>query len=140
MILAEHTVDKGWGELSLEPRADVGVDLAAGALQYGLSIFEGLKAYRRTDGKLQLFRPDAHARRLAQSAVRLCMPAYDEKLAGVIHTDFERGFIKAEICRVEDLLKFGSESALREKGLLRIEGKDYVMQDGDVAHFRFDVS
>ena len=59
--------------------------------------------------------------------------------AGVIHTDFERGFIKAEICRVEDLLKFGSEAALRDKGLLRIEGKDYVVQDGDVAHFRFNV-
>ncbi len=80
VILVEHTADKGWGELSLEPRSDVGVDLAAGAIQYGLSIFEGLKAYRTTDGRLQLFRPDAHARRLAQSAVRLCMPAYDEKL------------------------------------------------------------
>ncbi len=59
--------------------------------------------------------------------------------AGVIHTDFERGFIKAEICRVEDLLALGSEAALRDKGLLRIEGKDYVVQDGDVAHFRFNV-
>jgi ribosome-binding ATPase len=59
--------------------------------------------------------------------------------AGVIHSDFERGFIKAEICRIEDLLKYRSEAALREKGLLRIEGKDYVMQDGDVAHFRFNV-
>jgi GTP-binding protein YchF len=59
--------------------------------------------------------------------------------AGVIHTDFERGFIKAEICRVADLLKYRSEAALREKGLLRIEGKDYVMHDGDVAHFRFNV-
>ena len=59
--------------------------------------------------------------------------------AGVIHTDFERGFIKAEICRVEDLLEYGSEAALRDKGLLRIEGKEYVMQDGDVAHFRFNI-
>ncbi|WP_373046763.1 redox-regulated ATPase YchF [Vulgatibacter sp.] len=59
--------------------------------------------------------------------------------AGVIHTDFERGFIKAEVCRWEDLLKFGSESALREKGLLRVEGKEYVVQDGDVMHFRFNV-
>ncbi len=59
--------------------------------------------------------------------------------AGVIHTDFERGFIKAEVCRWEDLLKFGSEAALREKGLLRIEGKEYVVQDGDVMHFRFNV-
>jgi len=48
--------------------------------------------------------------------------------AGVIHTIFERGFIKAEICRCEDLLSFGSEAALRDKGLLRIEGKEYVVQ------------
>ncbi len=59
--------------------------------------------------------------------------------AGVIHTDFERGFIKAEICRIEDMLKYKSDAALREHGLLRIEGKEYVMQDGDVAHFRFNV-
>ncbi|MHB1845711.1 MAG: redox-regulated ATPase YchF [Deltaproteobacteria bacterium] len=59
--------------------------------------------------------------------------------AGVIHTDFERGFIKAEIARVEELLAYGSEAALRDKGLLRIEGKEYVVQDGDVAHFRFNV-
>jgi ribosome-binding ATPase YchF (GTP1/OBG family) len=59
--------------------------------------------------------------------------------AGVIHTDFERGFIKAEIARCEDLLAHGSEAALRDKGLLRIEGKEYVMHDGDVAHFRFNV-
>jgi GTP-binding protein YchF len=59
--------------------------------------------------------------------------------AGVIHTDFERGFIKAEVIRMDDLLRLGSEAAAREKGLLRIEGKDYVVQDGDVMHFRFNV-
>ncbi|MCY1073477.1 redox-regulated ATPase YchF [Archangium lansingense] len=59
--------------------------------------------------------------------------------AGVIHTDFERGFIKAEVMRWEDLLKFGSESAVKEKGLLRVEGKEYVVQDGDCMHFRFNV-
>ena len=57
--------------------------------------------------------------------------------AGVIHTDFERGFIKAEVCSYDDLLKHGSEAKLREKGLLRIEGKEYVVKDGDVMHFRF---
>ncbi|HVK00587.1 MAG TPA: DUF933 domain-containing protein, partial [Gemmatimonadales bacterium] len=57
--------------------------------------------------------------------------------AGVIHTDFERGFIKAEVCKYEDILQHGSEAALREKGLLRIEGKEYVVQDGDVMLFRF---
>lgn len=59
--------------------------------------------------------------------------------AGVIHTDFERGFIKAEVCRYEDLIRFGSESALKERGLMRIEGKEYVVSDGDVMHFRFNV-
>jgi GTP-binding protein YchF len=59
--------------------------------------------------------------------------------AGVIHTDFERGFIKAEVMRWEDLLKYGSESAVKEKGLLRVEGKEYVVQDGDCMHFRFNV-
>jgi GTP-binding protein YchF len=59
--------------------------------------------------------------------------------AGVIHTDFERGFIKAEVMGWEQLLKLGSESAVREKGLLRVEGKEYVVQDGDCMHFRFNV-
>jgi GTP-binding protein YchF len=59
--------------------------------------------------------------------------------AGVIHTDFERGFIRAEVMHWEDLLKLGSEAAVREKGLLRLEGKEYVVQDGDVMHFRFNV-
>jgi GTP-binding protein YchF len=59
--------------------------------------------------------------------------------AGVIHTDFEKGYIKAEVIRIEDLLAHRSEAAVKEKGLLRIEGKEYVVQDGDVMHFRFNV-
>ena len=59
--------------------------------------------------------------------------------AGVIHTDFEKGFIKAEVIRHEDLLELRTEAACRERGKLRIEGKDYVVQDGDVMHFRFNV-
>jgi hypothetical protein len=59
--------------------------------------------------------------------------------AGVIHTDFEKGFIKAEVMRIEDLLALGSEQAVKEKGLMRIEGKEYVVKDGDVMHFRFNV-
>jgi GTP-binding protein YchF len=59
--------------------------------------------------------------------------------AGVIHSDFERGFIKAEVFGWTDLVKLGSESAVREKGLLRVEGKEYVVQDGDCMHFRFNV-
>ena len=61
------------------------------------------------------------------------------KAAGVIHGDFEKGFIKAEVIRVEDLLELKTEAACREKGKLRIEGKEYVVQDGDVMHFRFNV-
>jgi GTP-binding protein YchF len=59
--------------------------------------------------------------------------------AGKIHTDFERGFIRAETMRWEDLVELGSEAAVRGKGLLRSEGKEYVVQDGDVIHFRFNV-
>ena len=61
------------------------------------------------------------------------------KAAGVIHTDFERGFIKAETVSYEDLVKCGSVAVAREKGLYRIEGKEYVVEDGDVLHFRFSV-
>ena len=59
--------------------------------------------------------------------------------AGVIHTDFEKGFIKAEVISWDKLLEAGSYAAARDKGWLRLEGKEYVMQDGDVAHFRFNV-
>jgi hypothetical protein len=61
------------------------------------------------------------------------------RAAGVIHTDFERGFIKAEVIRVEDFLELGSEAACRERGKLRVEGKEYLVQDGDVIHFKFNV-
>ncbi|MCZ8523377.1 MULTISPECIES: redox-regulated ATPase YchF [Paenibacillus] len=59
--------------------------------------------------------------------------------AGVIHTDFERGFIRAEVVSYDDLMNSGSMNAAKEKGLLRLEGKEYVVQDGDVMHFRFNV-
>jgi ribosome-binding ATPase len=59
--------------------------------------------------------------------------------AGAIHSDFERGFIRAETMRYDDLVKFGSQQAVKEKGLYRLEGKDYVVQDGDVIYFRFNV-
>ena len=61
------------------------------------------------------------------------------KAAGVIHTDFERGFIKAEVTWWEDLISLGSEAKCKEAGKLRIEGKEYVVKDGDVMHFRFNV-
>ncbi len=61
------------------------------------------------------------------------------KCAGIIHTDFEKGFIKAEIYTYKDLMEFGSETAVKEHGKLRVEGKDYIMQDGDIAFFKFNV-
>lgn len=59
--------------------------------------------------------------------------------AGVIHTDFEKGFIRAEVYSCEDLFQYGSEAKVKEAGKLRIEGKEYVVQDGDIMHFRFNV-
>ena len=59
--------------------------------------------------------------------------------AGVIHTDFQRGFIRAEVYTLADLEAHGSEQVMRAAGKLRLEGKDYVVQDGDVMHFRFNV-
>jgi hypothetical protein len=59
--------------------------------------------------------------------------------AGTIHTDFERGFIRAEIMKSRDLIALGSEQTVKEKGLLRSEGREYIMEDGDVVYFRFNV-
>lgn len=59
--------------------------------------------------------------------------------AGKIHTDFERGFIRAEVVAFDDLAANGSMTACKEKGLVRSEGKDYVMKDGDIVEFRFNV-
>jgi GTP-binding protein YchF len=59
--------------------------------------------------------------------------------AGVIHTDFEKGFIKAEVIGYDDFINYGTEAACREAGKLRIEGKEYIVKDGDVMHFRFNV-
>lgn len=59
--------------------------------------------------------------------------------AGVIHTDFEKGFIRAEVMSYDDFVNFGSEAAVKEAGKFRVEGKEYVVSDGDVMHFRFNV-
>jgi hypothetical protein len=59
------------------------------------------------------------------------------KAAGVIHTDFEKGFIRAETISYEDFVEFGGEQGAKDKGKMRLEGKDYIVQDGDVMHFRF---
>jgi len=59
--------------------------------------------------------------------------------AGVIHTDFEKGFIRAEVIKYDDFIRYGSEAAVKEAGKLGVEGKTYVVQDGDIMHFRFNV-
>ncbi len=59
--------------------------------------------------------------------------------AGVIHSDFEKGFIRAEVIKYDDFIRYGSEVAVKEAGKMSVEGKDYVVQDGDVMHFRFNV-
>ncbi len=59
--------------------------------------------------------------------------------AGVIHTDFEKGFIRAEVIKYDDFLQYGSEAAVKEAGKMGVEGKEYVVQDGDIMHFRFNV-
>ena len=59
--------------------------------------------------------------------------------AGVIHTDFERGFICAEVIAYDDFVRLGGEQGAKEQGRMRLEGRDYVIQDGDVCHFRFNV-
>ncbi|HFA47864.1 MAG TPA: redox-regulated ATPase YchF [Bacteroidetes bacterium] len=61
------------------------------------------------------------------------------KAAGVIHTDFEKGFIRAEVIKFDDYIKYGSEAAVKEAGKMGVEGKEYVVGDGDVMHFRFNV-
>ena len=62
-----------------------------------------------------------------------------KECAGIIHTDFEKGFIKAEVMSYDDFMTAGSELKVREMGRVRLEGKDYLMQDGDICHFRFNV-
>ena len=57
----------------------------------------------------------------------------------MIHTDFEKGFIRAEVIHYDDYVEYGSESGARDAGKLGVEGKEYVVQDGDVMHFRFNV-
>jgi ribosome-binding ATPase YchF (GTP1/OBG family) len=59
--------------------------------------------------------------------------------AGVIHSDFEKGFIRAEVISYDDYMKYRSEAACREAGRLRVEGREYLVKDGDVLHFRFNV-
>ena len=62
-----------------------------------------------------------------------------KECAGIIHSDFEKGFIKAEVIAYNDLIQYKTESKVKEAGKFRIEGKEYLMQDGDICHFRFNL-
>ena len=59
--------------------------------------------------------------------------------AGVIHTDFEKGFIRAEVIKYDDYIHYGSEAAVKEAGKMHVEGKEYIVQDGDIMHYHFNV-
>ena len=67
------------------------------------------------------------------------MGAKAPKAAGVIHSDFEKGFIRAEVIKYDDFVKYRTEAAVRAAGRMGIEGKDYVVEDGDIMHFLFNV-
>ena len=62
-----------------------------------------------------------------------------KECAGIIHTDFEKGFIKAEVIAYKDIIEYKDETKVKENGKFRIEGKEYLMQDGDICHFRFNL-
>ncbi|MBW6481746.1 MAG: redox-regulated ATPase YchF [Vicingaceae bacterium] len=69
----------------------------------------------------------------------ICKNTTAPQAAGVIHTDFEKGFIRAEVIKYNDFISFGSEAAVKEAGKMSVEGKEYIVQDGDIMHFRFNV-
>ena len=68
-----------------------------------------------------------------------CLLYTSPQTAGIIHTDFERGFIRAEVIKYDDYVALGSEKACRDQGKIGVEGKEYVVQDGDIMHFLFNV-
>ena len=74
-----------------------------------------------------------------RSAWTINIGATAPQAAGVIHTDFEKGFIRAEVIGYEDFVQYGSEAKCKEAGKFKVEGKEYIVKDGDVMHFRFNV-
>ncbi len=78
MFLMDYTPEKGWYDARIVPFGPISLHPAATVLHYGAEIFEGMKAYRRPDGKVQMFRPIENARRLNSSAERMCLPQIDE--------------------------------------------------------------
>ena len=90
MFLMDYTPDRGWHDARIVPFANLSLHPASTVLHYGSEIFEGLKAYRRADGKVQMFRPIENIRRLNRSAERLCLPQIPEDLAMEVLTEFVR--------------------------------------------------
>ena len=90
MFLMEYNTEEGWHDARIVPFANLSIHPASTVLHYGSEIFEGLKAYRRADGKVQLFRPIENIRRMNNSAERLCLPQIPEDLAMQVLTEFVR--------------------------------------------------
>ena len=88
MFIMDYTPDKGWHDARIVPFENLSIHPACTALHYGSEIFEGLKAYRRADGEVQLFRPIENIRRMNNSAERLCLPEIPEDLAMFALTEF----------------------------------------------------
>lgn len=98
-------------------------------------LFSLIKAAYRVLGYLTFFTAGPKEIRAWTTAQGAAAP----QAAGVIHTDFERGFIAAEVISYKDFVEYGGESGAKEKGKMRVEGKEYIVKDGDVVHFRFNV-
>ena len=106
-------------------RGDAGADAVASAIRAGYRLL-GLQTYFT-----------AVEKEVRAWTVRAGSTA--PQAAGVIHTDFERGFIRAETIAYDDFIRYRGESGARDAGRLRLEGKEYVVREGDVLHFRFNV-
>ena len=149
--LADHNLRKELAE-KVEPRKSVFVNAKLESEMAEMSAEEKLEFLRsygvEEDGLAQLVRVAYDTLGLmsfltaGEKEVRawtIKRGATAPEAAGVIHTDFQRGFIAASVCKYDDLVRLGSEKAVKEAGLMRTEGKDYVMQEGDVVEFRFNV-
>ena len=120
----------GWYDPRIVPYADFAMDPASMVLHYGQAIFEGTKAYRRPDGEIQLFRPQANMARMSSSAQRMCMPALDEELA--LEGLKKQGF---KTSQVYTTLELRMKCGIGKCGRCNI-GTKYVCKDGPV--FRCD--
>jgi ribosome-binding ATPase len=131
VVVISAQVEAELAELDGDERAEYLADARAGALGAGAAH----RARLRLLGLLTFFTAGPKEARAWTVPAGSTAP----RAAREIHTDFERGFIKAEVIAYDDYDRLGSEAAAREAGRLRIEGKDYVVADGDVIHFRFNV-